>query len=305
LRGSPRLRLLLVLLVLTAFTLTALDYRSTGGSSAFDAVRRGSDTVFGPAQRAVGGVARSVGSALGGLPRIGRYRSDNAKLRDENDRLQAQLRATDGLRTQAKELAALLKLATVYTTVPARVSAVTSAFGFEWTATLDAGSRDGVREGQTVINGQGLVGRVKRTGAYTSTVLLLADPGFGVGFRLQRSGALGFLDGSGLGAMDYKVIGQVARVDPGDVAVTSGESTFVPGIPIGRVTSIDTDVNALTRTGKLAPFVDVTSLGLVGIVTTPPRGTPRFPLPVPKAVAPSPRPSPGPTRSPSPSPSPR
>jgi rod shape-determining protein MreC len=299
LRGTPRLRLLLVLFVLTAFTLTALDYRSTGGSSAFDAVRRGSDTVFGPAQRAVGGAARSVGSALSGLPRIGRYRGDNAKLRQENDRLRAQLRETDGLRTQAKEWAALLKLATVYTTVPARVSAVTSAFGFEWTATLDAGSRDGVREGQTVLNGQGLVGRIKRTGAYTSTVLLIADPGFGVGFRLQRSGALGFLDGSGVGAMDYKVIGQVARVDPGDVAVTSGESTFVPGIPIGRVTSIDTDVNALTRTGKLAPFVDVTSLGLVGIVTEPPRGTARFPLPIPKVVAPSPRPAPRPTPSPS------
>jgi hypothetical protein len=68
------------------------------------------------------------------------------------------------------------------------------------------------------------------------------------------------------------------------------------------VTSIDTDVNALTRTGKLAPFVDVTSLGLVGIVTDPPRGTPRFPLPVAKVTPPAPRPSPRPTPTPTPSP---
>ena len=64
-RGSGRLRLLLVLLVLTAFTLTALDYRSTGDSSAFDAVRRGSATVFGPAQRALGGAAHSVAVGSG------------------------------------------------------------------------------------------------------------------------------------------------------------------------------------------------------------------------------------------------
>src|SRR3954452_8184473 len=114
------------MLVLTAFTLTALDYRSTGGSSAFDAVRRGSDTVFGPAQRALGGVARSVGSALGGLPRIGRYRGDNTKLREENDRLRAQLRETDGLRRQLDDRNALLKLKDTggYTLKAAHVSAV-------------------------------------------------------------------------------------------------------------------------------------------------------------------------------------
>ena len=50
--------------VLTAFTLTALDYRSTGGSSAFDAVRRGSDTVFGPAQRAIGSAVSGIGDAV-------------------------------------------------------------------------------------------------------------------------------------------------------------------------------------------------------------------------------------------------
>lgn len=287
------------MLVLTAFTLTALDYRSGGSSSAFDAVRRGSDTVIGPAQRVLGGLFHSVGSALGGLAHIGSSQRDLASLRAENERLQAQLRETDGLRRQARAWDQLMGLATTYRTVPAQVIAVTSAFGFEWTATLDAGSRDGVRDGQTVINGQGLVGRIKRTGTYTSTVLLLADPGFGVGFRLQRSGALGFLDGAGLGAMKYKVIGQVARVDPGDIAVTSGESTFVPGIPIGRVSTINTDVNSLTRTGRLEPFVDVTSLGLVGIVVERPRGVPRFPLPVPPASPPaSPAPSPRPAGSP-------
>jgi rod shape-determining protein MreC len=301
LRGSPRLRLLLVLFVLTAFTLTALDYRSTGGSSAFDAVRRGSDTIFGPAQRAVGGVARSVSSALGGLPRIGRYRDDNAKLRAENDRLRRQLLETDGLRRQLGEWTSLLKVkdAGGYTMKPARVLSVGASLGFEWTAVVDTGSRDGIREGATVVNGKGLVGRVKRVGPYTSTIVLVVDGDFSVGVRLIRSGQLGLVSGHGIGTLDYQLIGQRARAEVGDAMYTSG-STLAAGIPVGRVKTTSNDPNTPTLTGTLDPFVDVTALDLVGVVLDGPRRTPRAPLT--PAPLPSPRPTPSPRPSPSPSP---
>jgi rod shape-determining protein MreC len=289
--------------VLTAFTLTALDYRSTGGSSAFDAVRRGSDTVFGPAQRALGGVAHSVGSALGGLPRIGRYRNENTKLRNENDRLRAQLRETDGLRRQVAEWNALLGLkdADGYTLAPAHVISIGSSLGFEWTATMDVGSRDGVHVNATVVNGKGLVGRVKRVGPYTSTVVLLVDGDFSAGVRLIRSGQLGLVTGHGLGALSYELIGQRARAEVGEAMYTSG-STFAAGIPVGRVATTSNDPNSPTLTGTLTPFVDVTSLDLVGVVLAVPRRAPRPPLkPTP---LPSPRPSPSASVSPSPSPSP-
>lgn len=298
-RGTPRLRLLLVLLVLTAFTLTALDYRSTGGGSAFNAVRRGADTLFGPAQRALGGVAHSVGSAFGGLPHLGHYRGDNDKLKAENDRLRAQLRETDGLRRRLDEWTALLGLkdAGGYTLAPAHVISVGSSLGFEWTATIDAGSRDGVTEGATVLNGKGLVGRVKRVGPYTSTVVLVVDGDFSVGVRLIRSGQLGLVSGHGRNGLTYQLIGQRARAEVGDVMDTSG-STLKAGIPVGRVTSTSNDPNTPTLTGTLDPFVDVTALDLVGVVLDGPRRTPRAPL------RPAPVPSPKPATSPSPSPSP-
>lgn len=298
-RGSPRLRLLLVMFVLTAFTLTALDYRSTGGSSAFDAVRRGSDTVFGPAQRAIGGIAHSVGSALGGLPRIGHYRDDNTRLRAENDRLRAQLRETDGLRRQLGDWNALLGLkdAGGYTLAAAHVISIGSSLGFEWTAVIDAGSRDGVQVNATVVNGKGLVGRVKRVGPYTSTIVLIIDGDFSVGVRLVRSGQLGLVTGHGRAALSYQLIGQRARAEIGDAMYTSG-STFKAGIPVGRVTSTNNDPNSPTLTGTIDPYVDVTSLDLVGVVLDGPRRTPRLPL------RPTPLPSPKPSPTPSPSPSP-
>ena len=288
------------MLVLTAFTLTALDYRSTGGGSAFDAVRRGSDTLFGPAQRALGGAAHAVGSALGGLPRIGHYRDDNAKLQAENDRLRAQLRETDGLRRKVAEWDALLALrdAGGYTLTPAHVLSIGASLGFEWTAVIDAGSHDGVREGATVVNGKGLVGRVKRVGPYTSTVVLVVDGDFTVGVRLVRNGQLGLVSGHG-GVLDYQLIGQRARAEVGDAMYTSG-STLNAGIPVGRVTSTSNDPNTPTLTGTLEPYVDISSLDLVGVVRDGPRRTPRPVL----TPAPQPSPPPSPSASPRPSPSP-
>ncbi|GAC1608166.1 MAG: rod shape-determining protein MreC [Mycobacteriales bacterium] len=292
-RGSPRLRLLLVLLVLTAFTLTALDYRSTGGGSVFDAVRRGSDTVFGPAERALGGVSRSVSSALGGLPRIGHYRDDNTRLQSENDRLRAQLRETDSLRRQLGELNTMLALkdAGGYTLVPAGVVSVGASLGFEWTATIDAGSRDGIVEGATVVNGKGLVGRVKRVGPYTSVVVLVVDGDFSAGVRLIRSGQLGLVSGHGLSGLTYQLIGQRARAEVGEAFYTSG-SSFAADIPVGRVTSTSNDPNTPTLTGTLQPFVDVSSLDLVGVVIDGPRRRPRPLLRPAPPAKPSPTPSP-------------
>jgi rod shape-determining protein MreC len=286
--------------VLTAFTLTALDYRSTGGSSAFDAVRRGSDTVFGPAQRAVGGVTHSIGSFFSGLSDLGKERDEKDKLRDENDRLRAQLRETDSLRRQLAEWNALLGLKdnSGYTMQAAHVISVGSSLGFEWTATLDVGSNDGVRVNATVVNGKGLVGRVKRVGPYTSTVLLLVDGDFSVGVRLVRSGQLGLVTGHGLEDLSYQLIGQRARAEVGEVMNTSG-STFAAGIPVGRVATTNNDPNSPTLTGTLTPYVDVTALDLVGVVLDVPRRAPRVPL------RPTPLPSPKPSPSPSPSPSPR
>jgi rod shape-determining protein MreC len=267
-----------------------LDYRSTGGSSVFDAVRRGSDTVFGPAQRALGGAAHGVGNFFDGVAHLGRERDENAKLRDDNDRLRAQLRETDNLRRQVADWNALLGLKDVggYTLEPAHVISVGSSLGFEWTATIDAGSKDGVRVNATVVNGKGLVGRVKRVGPYTSTVLLLVDGEFSVGVRLIRSGQLGLVTGHGLHELSYQLIGQRARAEVGEAMYTSG-STFAAGIPVGRVSTTSNDPNPPTLTGSLSPYVDDTSLELVGFVLDGPRRTPRLPL------RPTPLPSPTPS----------
>ena len=264
-------RLLLVLLLLTAFTLTALDARSNG----LDRVRDAADAVLGPPQRAVASAARSVGGLFGDDVDADELR----RLRAENARLRADLVRGEADRRRADELDRLLALkdAGTYTVVPAQVTALGSAFGFELTVTIDAGSRDGVKEGQTVVNADGLVGRTTRVGPFTSTVLLVTDPGFTVGARLTREGTVGLATGDGGRAMTYELV-EGGRVQKGDALLTTGSRTFVPGVPVGRVTSVDGTAGLVTR-ATVQPFVRFAALDLVGVVTSPPRGTPRVPIP--------------------------
>jgi rod shape-determining protein MreC len=298
---GPRLRLLLVLLVLTAFTLTALDARD-GSGSPFDVVRRGADTLFGPVQRTVGTAARSVGGALGGLGRIGGYQQDNERLRRENDELRRRLLDDQGAEAARREVADLLKLKDEgsYTTVLARVVGYGAYQPFESTVTLDVGSRDGIRVDQTVTSGRGLVGRTVRVGPTTTTVALLTDPTFSVGARLNRSPrSFGIATGQGGRRMGFELVelSEGSRLSVGDALVTAGSDTFAPGVPVGQVTSVDTAASGTVRTAVVAPFADLADLDLLQVITEGPRATPRVPIPpvapttTPAPVRPRPTPS--------------
>ena len=273
-RGARGTRLLLVLLVLTAFTLTTLDYRA-GEGSPLDGVRRATSTVLGPAERALGSAARGVGDLFDG----GGSGDEQRRLEQENARLRAQLQTSDGLQRQVDELNALLQLKDLgtYTVVPAKVTSVGSALGFARTVTIDAGSEDGVRTGQTVVSGAGLVGRTTQVSRWTSVVLLVVDPGFSVGSRLTREGTIGIARGDGTGRLSYQQV-EGGRIQVDDALVTSGSSTFVPGVPVGRVVGVESGRGAAVPTAEVEPFVDVSALDLVGVVVDPPRGTPRVPI---------------------------
>ena len=309
-RGSRRLRLTFVLLLLSAFTLTALD-NTTAKSGPLAALRSGIDTVFGPVERAVGGAAGSVGRALGGLPRLGSYQSDNRKLQRQVESLNGRLAALAGLQCQVDQFHQLMHLVDVtgYTTVPARVIAVGPAAGFEWTAVIDAGSADGIKTSQTVVTGAGLVGRTTAVSRHTAHVLLLADPEFTVGGTLAQVASIGFARGNGSKPMTYSLASNRAPVRRGDVLLTTGSDTYAAGIPIGTITSIAPDANAISRRASVAPFVDVASLDVVAVIVDPPRTRPRGLLrPVAPGASPTSSPCPAavpqgpvPTATPTPS----
>ena len=193
-RDSRTTRIVLGVLLLLSVTLVALDLRAGGGP--FDGLRRAAAGVFGPVEEAVAGVLRPItgffggGSAADKDARIAELEAEITRLRESG--------SPDAARRIA-ELDALLRTAGAgqYRIVAARVIAAGASQDFAWTVTLDAGSRDGIAPEMTVVSGAGLVGRVASVTDRTATVVLIVDPTTTVGARLEGSGQIGFLSGTG------------------------------------------------------------------------------------------------------------
>ncbi len=298
-RDSRRVRVVLALLILTSFTLITVDYRA-GDGTALRALRQGAAAVFGPVQRAVTNAVRPIGNALSTLGDLGSLSDDKARLERENTELQNQVRQVDDLRRENDQLRKLHDLTArgAYKTVTCRVIGV-GPDNFEWTAAVDCGSGDGVKVGQTVLNGDGLVGKVVSVAPFSAQVLLAVDPEFTVVGRLAAHGTTGPVSGKGLAPMEMTLLAPTATVSRGEAIVTNGvQGGTVWGVPIGVVTSVGTERATVTRRVTVRPFVSFTSLDVVGVVVQPPRTDPR------NAVLATPSPTPRPTASPSPSPSP-
>ncbi len=273
-RDTRRTRVVLAVLLLVSFTLITLDLRG-GDSGPIGAIRSATGTVFGPVQRAVAAVYEPVRHFFGGLGHDEQARL--VQLEKENADLTLRLRTSQYAESRAAELDALLKVAGLgqYRIVPAQVIAVGPAQGFAWTALLDAGSRDGLKVGMTVINGVGLVGRVKSVTSSTATVLLLVDEESTVGARLEGGLTLSLANGQGgTQPMQLQVLDPRVVLAPGDRVVTRG-SDFVSGVPIGVVTAVQPTQGTLVRVADLQPYVNVRSLDLVGVVVQGPRTDPR------------------------------
>jgi rod shape-determining protein MreC len=282
-RQVRRRRTVLVLVILACFTLIVLDARRSAGSPV-EPLREAAAGVFGPLESTASSARQPVDNLRDRFAEMDRLKAENEKLKKDNESLTQELNTSDYARNRAQELDKLLKVAPAYTMTPARVIGIGGAQTFNHTVTIDAGTADGVRADMTVMNGTGLVGRVVRTTTGTATVLLIGDRNSTVGGRLNSSMALGFVSGRGdvAGTLDYKLVDPKARPKVGDRIVTwgsSGNAPYVPGVPIGVVTSVTPNEGTLGSTATIKPYVDPTRIDTVGVVTGPPARPPRAQLP--------------------------
>ncbi len=120
---------------------------------------------------------------------------------------------------------------------------------------LDAGSGDGVRQGQSVIDAGGLVGQIIAVTPGTATVLLLTDPDHAVPVLVARNGVR--LVAYGRGRSDQLEISNIplsADVKVGDAIITSGlGGRFPPGFPVGTVTALRPDDSRAFLVATLDP----------------------------------------------------
>jgi len=105
---------------------------------------------------------------------------------------------------------------------------------------LNKGSKDGVEIGNIVIGPGGLLGRVKNTSLFTSSVTLITSPESKLGVWVDRIQINGLLVGLGDDYPSLILYSKDADIKVGDFVSSSPASTLLPpNIPIGIVQSID------------------------------------------------------------------
>jgi rod shape-determining protein MreC len=230
---------------------------------------------FGPVESVTAAVVRPLAAVPEFFTTTGSLRSDVARLEAENAHLKGELATGVVDRNRAAELDGLLagSRKTGHALVPARVIAMGPAQSFSRTVTIDAGTSSGVHPDLTVLNNDGLVGRVIRADHSTATVLLVIDQESVVGGRLGSSMEVGFLRGRGQvgdkARLDLDLVDSSVAPGRGDVLVSWGSrnnAPYVAGVPIGVVEEVYSSPRQLSKQAVIRPFVDFSSLDLVGVV---------------------------------------
>jgi len=117
---------------------------------------------------------------------------------------------------------------------------------------LNKGSKDGVEVGSTVIGPGGLLGRVKNTSLFTSSVTLITSPESKLGVWVDRIQINGLLVGLGDDYHSLILYSKDADIKVGDFVSSSPASTLLPpNIPIGIVQSIDETLKS-KKTAKIS-----------------------------------------------------
>jgi rod shape-determining protein MreC len=278
-----RRRAVLALLVVSSVVLLTASFGGGGGVSS---VQRGVFELVAPIQDVASRSLKPFRDLFGWFGDTwrskgenGALRKDRDALRQQNAKLQAQLRNAG----TAAHLLALDQAAGLSSMGPvtARVISVTPTLLFQ-SFVVNKGSGSGVKLGQAVVTGGGLVGRISFVTPGKSTVKLLTDSAFGVQARVARTGTAGIVISSGGSPEDLimRTTKLKAPVADGAMITTRGTaadakfaSLFPPDIPIGTVTRVD-DAGTDSQTVHLKPYVDVRSIDQVQVLTRDPASIP-------------------------------
>ena len=234
---SPALGLRFLLLAALSILLLVTDHRNNH----LDAVRKAIGATVYP--------LRVVVDAPVSLWRwIGETTSSRNELQLENSRLnaerlltQARLQRYAALEAENMRLRAMLE-ATASVRDQVRVAEIMSVSSnpFRHVLVVDKGTRDGVFDGQALIDADGVVGQIIEAGVLSSQGILISDPDHALPVEVNRNGLRTIAVGTGeFDRLVLPFLPNNADIREGDLLVTSGlGGAFPAGYPVAIVDSV-------------------------------------------------------------------
>ena len=207
---------------------------------------------------------------IGSPSDIASLRQRNAELEAEVARLQTQIIELQSEIKEVQVLSALLDFARAY---PENTFVSATVIGrdpspFIQYVNINRGSDDGLRRGMPVVTNQGLVGRIAAVTASAARVQLITDPISNINVRLEPTQAEAVVTGQITGEIALDMIPIDARIQPGDLVLTSGFGGNYPAdILIGQVSGVRKRDYELFQTASVQPAVDFSQLRIVMVIT--------------------------------------
>lgn len=255
----------IVILFLSAFVMMLINKTDTviiekTSSMATDVVSPLIDVLVVP--------ARTLAGVFDYFRDLSKIYDDNRKLRAENNRLQIVSDKARALEIENKLLAKLLN----YTPPPnakfvtARVIAE-EGDAFSHSIIACTGRDSGVKKGQVVMSDNGVIGRVDKPGKMYSKIILITDINSKIPVMVERTRVRGILSGDNTTVPKMIFIPLSAKLTVGDRIITSGVAgVFPPGLPIGKISSIEKNSVKIKTFGNLdrLEYVKIIDYGLDG-----------------------------------------
>jgi rod shape-determining protein MreC len=208
------------------------------------------------------GPASAVATLIDDVREIGTLRSDNIRLKAEQQQLLQWQEIAKQLDAENRMLRQQLRLAPdpKLSYVTARVIGDYGGAFFR-SMLVAAGEREGVRKGQVALDADGLVGRVLETGTRSARLLLITDINSRVPVVIERTRDRAVLAGDNSNQPRLLYLAPDASPRLGDRVVTSGSGgIFIPGLPVGLVSGV------VDGAIVVQPFVDWDRLDYVRLV---------------------------------------
>lgn len=264
--AQRRPHLLLFLLLSFHLILMASAVRGARGVSILEETLL---SLAAPFLKAAAWTSDGLASVWHGFVDLRGVESENRRLRAEVGTLQLEARTAEESKQEVQRLRDLLDLRDEAGrgARAARVVARSGA-GSARVVLLGSGSAQGIARNQAVITPNGVVGRVIEAAPGMAKVQTLLDPNSGVAALIQRTRVQGILIGAGDDTCRLEFVSGLARVEVGDVVVTSGLDDIHPkGAILGVVSEVG-EVKGLTRVVKVRPEVDFQRLEEVLVLTS-------------------------------------
>lgn len=164
------------------------------------------------------------------------------RLRVEKLLTNARLQRFNALEAENARLRALLE-ARARVRDQVRVAEIMSvdANPYDHSLVINIGSQDGVFDGQALVDADGVVGQVIKTGLMTSQAMLISDSDHALPVEVNRNGLRTIVVGTGeIDRLDLPFVVNNADIRAGDLLVTSGlGGAFPAGYPVAVVESVN------------------------------------------------------------------